>query len=82
MSRVTVVLLVSLLMISIVAQRDKKKICIHNLVLDGTNLLTTHRKQLLVVGITNLANSSSRIQANRYESERERCLIVCLFVLQ
>jgi hypothetical protein len=51
--------------ISIVAEREKKKICIHNLVLDGTNLITTHRKQLLVIGITNFNNQSSRIQAHR-----------------
>ena len=67
MSQVTLFFLVSLLIISIVAQRDKKKTCIHNLLLDGTNLITTHRKQLLVVGITDFSNSSSRVQANRYE---------------
>jgi len=55
----------SLLIISIVAQRERKKICIHNLIINGTNLLTTHRKHLLVIGITNFNNQSSRIQANR-----------------
>lgn len=71
MSRVALFFLVSLLFISIVAQRDKKKTCIHNLLLDGTNLITTHRKQLLVIGITDFSNASSRAQANRYERERE-----------
>ncbi|CAF3659097.1 unnamed protein product [Adineta steineri] len=59
-------LVFSLLIISIVAQRDKKKTCIHNLVINGTNLITSHRKQLLVLGVINLNTQSSRIQANRY----------------
>ncbi len=54
-----------LLIISIVAQRERQKTCIHKLDLDGTNLLTTHRKKLLVLGITNFSNQSSRIHANR-----------------
>jgi len=54
-----------LLIISIVAQGERKKTCIHNLVLDGTNLLTTHRKKLLVIGIANFSNQSSRIHAHR-----------------
>jgi len=60
-----ILLIFILLIISIVAQRDKKKVCIHNLVINGTNLISGHRKQLLVVGITNFSNQSSRIQANR-----------------
>ena len=60
-----IVLIFILLIISIVAQHDKKKICIHNLVINGTNLITAHRKQLLVIGIINFNNESSRIQANR-----------------
>ncbi len=68
MYRQTIFFVFSLLIISIVAQREKKKICIHNLVINGTNLITTHRKQLLVIGITNFSNSSARIQANRYYS--------------
>ncbi len=54
-----------LLIISIVAQNERKKTCIHNLVLNETNLLTIHRKKLLVIGITNFSNQSSRIHANR-----------------
>ena len=54
-----------LLIISIDADRDKKKTCIHNLVSNGTNLITSHRKQLFVLGIINFNNQSSRIQANR-----------------
>jgi hypothetical protein len=67
MYRTTRLFLFSLFIISIVSQREKKKTCIHNLIINGTNLLTSHRKQLLVVGITNFNNQSSRIQANRYE---------------
>jgi hypothetical protein len=55
-----------LLIISIVAQQhERKKTCIHNLVVNGTNLITANRKQLLVIGITNFNNESSRIQAHR-----------------
>jgi hypothetical protein len=54
-----------LLIIAIVAHGDRKKICIRNLVINGTNLITGHRKKLLVLGITNFNNQSSRIQANR-----------------
>ncbi len=67
MYRTTRLFLFSLFIISIVSQREKKKTCIHNLIINGTNLLTSHRKQLIVVGITNFNNQSSRIQANRYE---------------
>ncbi|CAF0824757.1 unnamed protein product [Rotaria sp. Silwood1] len=55
-----------LLFISIAAQDDKKKTCIQNLVVNGTNLIALYRKQLLVLGITNFNNPSSRIQANRF----------------
>ncbi len=54
-----------LIIISIAAQSDKKKICIRNLVINGTNLMTGHRKKLLVLGFTNFNNQSSRTQANR-----------------
>jgi hypothetical protein len=54
-----------LLIITIVAQHERKKTCIHNLVLNGTNLLTIHRKKLLVIGIANFSSQSSRIHANR-----------------
>ncbi|CAF0758734.1 unnamed protein product [Adineta ricciae] len=55
-----------LLIISIAAQRDKKKLCIHNLVINGTNLITGHRKQLLILSVVNFNNPSSRTQANRF----------------
>ncbi|UJR27387.1 hypothetical protein I4U23_008677 [Adineta vaga] len=55
-----------LFIISIVAQRDKKKLCLHNLVINGTNLITGHRKQLLVLSVINFNNPSSRTQANRF----------------
>ncbi|CAF0808827.1 unnamed protein product [Rotaria sordida] len=48
------------------AQDNKKKTCIHDLVINGTNLMAQYRKQLLVLGITNFNNPSARIQANRY----------------
>ncbi len=65
MYRQTLVLVGILFVLSIAAEREKKKVCIHNLVLDKTNLITTHRKQLLVVGIINFNNESARMQANR-----------------
>jgi hypothetical protein len=61
----TTVLLIILSIISIVAQNDKKKICLHNLVINGTNLITAHRKQLLVLGIVNFAQQTARYQLNR-----------------
>lgn len=54
------------LFISIVAEGERKKTCIHNLVVNQTNLLTRYRKQILVVGIINFKNQSARVQANRY----------------
>jgi hypothetical protein len=54
-----------LMIISIVAERERKKTCIHNLVINGTNLITGHRKQLIVVGMINFNNLASRIQADR-----------------
>jgi hypothetical protein len=65
MYRQTIVFVFSLIIISIVAERDKKTTCIHNLVINGTNLITGHRKQLLVLSVINFDNPSSRIQANR-----------------
>ncbi|CAF3895775.1 unnamed protein product [Rotaria sp. Silwood2] len=56
----------SLLCISIVAQDNKKKTCIQNLTINGTNLIALYRKQLLVLGITNFNNQSARTQANRF----------------
>ncbi|CAF3323128.1 unnamed protein product [Rotaria socialis] len=60
------IFVVSLLSISIVAQDNRKKTCLHNLAINGTNLIAIYRKQLLVLGIINFNNQSSRIQANRY----------------
>lgn len=65
MYRQKILFVLILLIISIVAHGERKKTCIHNLIVNGTNLLTSYRKQLLLVGITNLNNQSSRIQANR-----------------
>ena len=65
MSRHKILFVFILIIISIAAQRDRKKTCIHNLVINGTNLITGHRKQLIVVGIVNFNNLESEIQANR-----------------
>ena len=61
----TMVLVALVCIVSIVAQREKKRTCLHNLVINGTNLITGHRKHILVVGIINLGNASARTQANR-----------------
>lgn len=49
----------------VLAQSEKKKTCVQNLVINGTNLLTAHRKQLLVIGIVNFAEQAARHQANK-----------------
>ena len=54
-----------LIITSIVAERDRKKTCIHNLVINGTNLITSYRKQILVMGITHLGCQACRNQAVR-----------------
>jgi len=54
------------LFISIVAEHEKKKTCILNLVVNQTNLLTRYRKQILVVGVVNFKDQTARVQANRY----------------
>jgi hypothetical protein len=65
MHRRTLLVIFALLVVSIVAERDHKKTCVPNLIVNGTNLLTTHRKRLLVVGITNLACGPCQNQAVR-----------------
>lgn len=65
MYRSTSILIFSLLLISIAAQDNKKKNCIHNLVINQTSLMVVYRKQLIVLGVINFNNPSSRIQANR-----------------
>ena len=67
MHRQTIVLVFTLLMISIVARNTRRKLCIRNLLINGTNLMTTNRKRLLVLGIVNFSDQSSRIQANRLD---------------
>ena len=60
-----ILLLLLVLVVFTNAQNEKKRTCLHNLVINGTNLILSHRKQLLVVGIVNFADQSARIQANR-----------------
>ena len=67
MHRQTIVLVFTLLMISIVARNTRRKLCIRTLLINGTNLMTTNRKRLLVLGIVNFSDQSSRIQANRLD---------------
>lgn len=63
MMKIIVLVLVSISFIG--AEHEKKKTCLHNLQINGTNLILSHRKQLLVVGIVNYAKESARFQANR-----------------
>ena len=65
MNRQKIFFVFILFIISIVAESEKKKLCIHNLVIGRTNLITTHRKQLIVLGITNFNNQTARTQAHR-----------------
>ncbi|CAF1356243.1 unnamed protein product [Adineta steineri] len=55
-----------LFIISINANPDKGKICMKNLIINGTNLITNYRKQILVMGITHLGCQACRNQAIRY----------------
>jgi hypothetical protein len=50
---------------SIDAYSDNGKICPRNLILNGTNLITNYRKQILVMGITHLGCQACRNQAVR-----------------
>jgi len=54
-----------LYIVSISAYPDNEKICPRNLVLNGTNLITDYRKQILVMGITHLGCQACRNQAVR-----------------
>jgi hypothetical protein len=54
-----------LFIVSICGYPDKGKICPHNFVINGTNLITNYRKQILVMGITHLGCQACRNQAIR-----------------
>jgi hypothetical protein len=52
---------------SICGYSDNGKVCPRNLVLNGTNLITNYRKQILVMGVTHLGCQACRNQAIRLE---------------
>ncbi len=47
------------------AYPDKGKVCPRNLVVNGTNLITNYRQQILVLGVTHLGCQACRNQAIR-----------------
>lgn len=54
-----------LFIVSIYAYPEKGKICPYNLVINGTNLITNYRKEILVLGVTHLGCQACRNQAIR-----------------
>jgi hypothetical protein len=65
MHREEVLIVCVFLVISISAYQDNGKFCARNLVLNGTNLITNYRRQILVLGVTNLGCQACRNQAVR-----------------
>ena len=59
------VVVVGLFIGAIDAYPDKGKVCPRNLVVNGTNLITNYRQQILVMGITHLGCQACRNQAIR-----------------
>lgn len=47
------------------AYPDKGKVCPKNLIVNGTNLITSYRQQILVLGVTHLGCQACRNQAIR-----------------
>ncbi|CAF0722442.1 unnamed protein product [Adineta ricciae] len=66
MHRQQVVALFLVCFVSIQANPDRGLVCLRNFVVNGTNLLTSYRKQILVVGVTHLGCQVCRNQAVRY----------------
>ena len=58
-------IIVVLVMLSIDAYPHHENICFHNVIINGTNLLTNYRKQVLVIGISHLGCQACRNQAVR-----------------
>lgn len=59
-------ILLTLVIISIHGYSDNGRFCPRNLILNGTNLLTNYRRQILIIGITHLGCQACRNQAIRY----------------
>ena len=57
--------LLLVVIVSIDAYRENEKVCLRNLLINGTNLITNYRKQILVVGISHLGCQACRNQAVR-----------------
>ncbi|CAF2146006.1 unnamed protein product [Rotaria magnacalcarata] len=55
-----------LFIVSIGAYPNNQKLCSNNLKINGTNLITSNRKQVLVVGISHLGCQACRNQAVKY----------------
>ncbi|UJR21512.1 hypothetical protein I4U23_024598 [Adineta vaga] len=66
MYRQEVLVLLILCLVSIQANPDRGLVCIRNLKINGTNLITDYRKQILVLGVTHLGCQACRNQAIRY----------------
>ncbi len=67
MYRQEVLIVFVLFIVSIGAYPDKGKVCPRNLTINGTNLITNYRQQILVMGITHLGCQACRNQAIRLD---------------
>jgi hypothetical protein len=65
MYRQEVLIAFVLFIVSIGAYPDNGNVCVRNLVINGTNLITNYRKQILVMGISHLGCQACRNQAVR-----------------
>ena len=65
MYRQDVLVIFVLFTISINAYLHNQKFCLRHLIINGTNLTTNYRKQILVMGITHLGCQACRNQAVR-----------------
>lgn len=61
----TTVVAIVLLISTVDAYPDKGKVCPRNLIVNGTNLITNYRQQILVLGVTHLGCQACRNQAVR-----------------
>ena len=61
----TAVVAIVLLIATVDAYPDKGKVCPRNLIVNGTNLITNYRQQILVLGVTHLGCQACRNQAVR-----------------
>ena len=66
--KILAIFVLFIVVISIAAYSAKnEKICSQNFMINGTNLVTNYRKQVLVIGVTHLGCQACRNQAIKYD---------------